>query len=92
MKKRALFILSMLLTIVPVNPIVTSVPATDVPRITKEQLLSILAYEDIFILDLRAEKGWEISKWKIKGAIHENPRSIQSWLYKYPKEKTFILY
>jgi rhodanese-related sulfurtransferase len=64
----------------------------DVPRISKEKLLSVLEHDDVVVIDVRQGKDWESSKWKIKGAIREDPKDVQSWANKYPKDRTLILY
>ena len=65
----------------------------EVPRMTKEELKSLLGNPGIIILDVRAGFDWDDSEWKIPGAVREDPRKeVRSWGGKYPKEKTLILY
>jgi hypothetical protein len=64
----------------------------DVPRISKEKLLSVLDHDDVVVIDVRQGGDWESSKWKIKGAIREDPNDVQSWENKYPKDRTLMLY
>jgi len=65
----------------------------EVPRVTKEQLLSMMGKPDVVILDVRESGSWEESKQKIQGAVRENPeKDIQGWYDKYPKEKTLVFY
>jgi hypothetical protein len=65
----------------------------EVPRMTKEELKSLLGNPGIIILDVRAGFDWDDSGWKIPGALREDPRKeLRSWVGKYPKEKTLILY
>ena len=64
-----------------------------VPRMTKEELKSLLDRPDVIIVDVRLEVGWKKSQWKIKGAVREDPeKDIKSWADKYPKEKTLVFY
>jgi rhodanese-related sulfurtransferase len=64
-----------------------------VPRITKEELRSMLDNPDVIIVDVRVEDEWKKSEWKIKGAVRENPEGdIQSTIEKYPKDKTLVFY
>jgi len=65
---------------------------TDVPRITKEELKSMLGNPDVVILDVRGAKQWKASEKKIKGAVWEDPGDMESWTDKYPKDKTLVLY
>jgi len=68
-------------------------PDVKVPRVTKEELKSMLNRPDVIIVDVRLEDEWKKTAWKIRGAVRENPeKEIQSWVDKYPKEKTLIFY
>jgi hypothetical protein len=65
----------------------------EVPKMTKEELRPMLGSPDVAILDVRLGAEWTSSKWKIQGAIREDPeKGIQSWAEKYPKDKTLVLY
>jgi hypothetical protein len=65
----------------------------EVPKMTKEELRPMLGSPDVAILDVRLGAEWTSSKWKIQGAIREDPeKGIQSWVEKYPKDKTLVLY
>jgi cytochrome c-type biogenesis protein CcmH/NrfG len=65
----------------------------DVPRISKEKLKAMLGKPDVTILDVRLEAQWQADAEKIPGAVHENPAlDVKSWLDKYPKDKTIVLY
>ncbi len=64
-----------------------------VPQMTKEELRPMLGSPDVAILDVRLEAEWKNSKWKIQGAIREEPeKGVQPWAGKYPKDKTLVLY
>jgi hypothetical protein len=45
----------------------------EVPRVTKEQLLSMTGKPEVVILDVRESESWEKSKQKIRGAVREDP-------------------
>jgi hypothetical protein len=64
----------------------------DVPRITKEELKSLLEDPDVTVLDVRIQEQWEISDAKIRGAVHEDQAKTTTWASKYPKDTTLILY
>jgi rhodanese-related sulfurtransferase len=67
--------------------------AADVPRISKEELKSMLNDPEVVILDVRASGDWDNSKRKIQGAVREDPNnSAKSWADKYSKDKTIVLY
>jgi rhodanese-related sulfurtransferase len=65
----------------------------EVPRVTKEQLLSMMGKPDVVILDVREPESWKKSKLKIQGAVREDPlKDVQGWSDKYPKDKTLVFY
>jgi rhodanese-related sulfurtransferase len=66
--------------------------AAEAPRMEKEQLKAQLGKPDVVVLDVRAFTDWVMTKEKIKGAVRENPRNLEDWSGKYPKEKTIVLY
>jgi rhodanese-related sulfurtransferase len=59
---------------------------------TKEQLLPMLGKSDVIIIDVRSKYDWDESKVKIKGAVREDGLKFGSWMKKYPKDKTIVLY
>jgi rhodanese-related sulfurtransferase len=66
--------------------------ADDAHTMTKEQLLPLLGNPDVIILDVRSKYDWDDSKVKIKGAIRQDGLKFGSWMKKYPKDKTIVLY
>ncbi len=79
----ALFLLSLL---------ATAAAAQGVERISKEETRSLLENPEAVILDVRSGGSWTESDMKIRGAVREEPGKFASWVDKYPKDKTFILY
>ena len=66
---------------------------SNVPRMTKEELRSMLGNPDVVILDVRASGDWNKSESKIKGAVREDSAiDVNSWANRYPKEKTLVFY
>jgi hypothetical protein len=63
-----------------------------VARMAKEQLKAQLGNPDFVIIDVRAAHDWQDSDIKIKGAIREDPSNLDSWIKKYPQNKTIVLY
>jgi len=64
-----------------------------VPRMTKEELKSLLGNPDVIVLDVRIADEWKRSDLKIKGAVHEDPeKDYRTWASKYPKDKTLVFY
>ena len=66
--------------------------ADDVPRITKEELKSMLGNPGVIIVDVRQDQQWKSSHLKILGAVHESPEYIEFWAGLYAKGKTLVLY
>ncbi len=60
----------------------------EVQRIDKERLCSMLGTPGVVVLDVRLAK----SKQKIWGAVHEDPRTVNTWADKYPIDTTLVLY
>jgi hypothetical protein len=66
---------------------------TKAPRITKEELKSILGQPDVVVVDVRVAEEWKKSEWKIKSAVREDPeKDIKTWADKYSKDKTLVFY
>jgi rhodanese-related sulfurtransferase len=66
--------------------------ADDAQMMTKDQLLPLLGKPDVIIIDVRTNYDWDNSNVKIKGAVHEEGMKFGSWMKKYPKDKTIVLY
>ncbi len=68
-------------------------PETQIPRMTKEELRSLLGNADVIIVDVRIAEEYRRSEWKIKGAVREDPeKDFRIWAEKYPKDKTVVFY
>ena len=59
---------------------------------TIEQLHSLLGKPNVIIIDVRSNYDWDESKVKIPGAVREEGMKFTSWMNKYPKDKTIVLY
>jgi hypothetical protein len=65
----------------------------EVPRISKEEVKAMLGNPDVVILDVRESQSWKEAKWKIQGAVREDPtKDVKTWAERYPKDDTLILY
>ena len=63
------------------------------PKVTKEELKSMLGNTDVVVIDVRLAEEWKKSQSKIIGAVREDPeKEIKTWVDKYPKEKTLVFY
>ena len=64
-----------------------------VDRISKEELKAMLGKPDVIIIDVRQPVDLATSTMMIKGAVREDPKQeVKSWVDKYPKDKTIVLY
>jgi hypothetical protein len=68
--------------------------AVEIPRISKEELKSMLGNPDVVVIDVRAIQDHKMSVKQIKGSVREDPgpSQVKSWANKYSKEKTIVLY
>ena len=71
-----------------------SIPAMsqEVPKMSKEELQKVLDKPDVIIVDVRTGMDWTASTMKVKGAVREEPDQVDSWINKYPKDKTLVFY
>ena len=72
--------------------LVLPVLAADAPRIEKEKLKEMLGKPELILIDVRAGADWKASTQKIKGAVREDPDQVDTWMKKYPKDKTLVFY
>lgn len=86
----ATLVVTLCLTVVGISALTAL--AQEAPRITKEELKETLSNPDVIIIDVRLGRDWENSELRIKGALREDPGNVNSWISKYPKEKTLVLY
>jgi hypothetical protein len=88
----AVFKISVALTLVAAFSLHAA--AVSAPRITKEELKSMLADPELVIVDLRRTKDWNSSEYKIKGAVRGNPdpSKVASWASSYGRDNTFVVY
>ncbi len=71
---------------------VASLFAAEAPRMSKEELQTMLGNPNVVVIDVRLSGDLAESNSKIKGAIVEDPRKVDSWMDKYPKDKTLVFY
>lgn len=64
----------------------------DAPRITIEELKSMLGNPNLVILDNLVGDQWETVDQKLPGAIHEDPDKVDTWAERYPKDKIYVTY
>jgi rhodanese-related sulfurtransferase len=66
--------------------------ASEIPRISKEELKSMLGKPEVVAIDVRTLWDRKMSLKQIKGAVREDPGDVKSWAKKYSKKKTIVLY
>ncbi len=71
---------------------VSLVLASEIQRISKEELKSMLGKPEVVVIDVRTLLNRKMRLKQIKGAVREDPDAVKSWAKKYSKEKTIVLY
>ena len=66
--------------------------ASEIPRMTKEQLKAKLGSPNLVVVDVRTGKDWKASEVKIKGAVRGEVDKIESWAKNYSKDTTLVIY
>ena len=92
MEQKAVRWLAAVLSLGVVLAVVVPAMSQEVPRISKEDLKEMLGKPDVVILDVRTSSDWNASTVKVKGAVREEANKVDSWIEKYPKDKTLVLY
>lgn len=92
MKSLTAAILIIIIGLLPIASCTKPSGPRAVPRITVEQLRTDLGNPDLVIIDVRTGPDWKNSQARIKGAVHEDPFRIGTWIDKYPKDKTIVIY
>ena len=60
--------------------------------ISKDQLKGELTKPDVTVIDVRIEREWDSTQWKIQGAQRQSPDEAKEWMGKYSKDKNIVLY
>ena len=96
MRPRICLILFLVVALIPVALTGYSAPPStveQVPRLTMDQVKSMIGKPDVVIVDIRYIKQYEQSDRKIPGAVFIQPEQFDEFAKKYPdKDKTYILY
>ncbi|MBM4348442.1 MAG: rhodanese-like domain-containing protein [Deltaproteobacteria bacterium] len=93
MKTRKLLIIGLFLLLIVTACLQNLASDSNIPKIAKEELRSMLGSPDLIILDVRAKEDWDKSELKIKGAVREDPeKDIHLWSDKYSKNKILVFY
>ena len=66
--------------------------SSDVPRMTVDELNTRLDEPGLIILDVRQDKDWATSDFKIKYAIYADPNAYDEWGAAYPRHQPIVLY
>jgi hypothetical protein len=66
--------------------------AQEAKRMSIEELKGMLGNPDLVIVDVRRDGDWKASTVKVKGAVREDPEKADTWMSKYPKDKTLVFY
>jgi hypothetical protein len=77
--------------ILPAGPVLASATKV-VPRMSIEELNKMLDDPELTLIDVRSGSDWKTSSDKIKGAVRQEPREVETWSADYDKAKTIVLY
>ncbi len=69
-----------------------AVAASEVQRMSTEELNSRLGQADIVVVDVRTDGDWNNSDKMIAGGIHISPNDITPLRTKFTKDQTIVLY
>lgn len=90
---RKLILLIAVATVIALAAVFTTpAAAQEAKRITIDELKGMLGNPDLVIVDVRTHADWKSSTVKIKGAVREDPEKVDTWMSKYPKDKTLVFY
>lgn len=64
----------------------------EAPRVDKETVKGWLGSPQVLIVDVRAGNDYTDSKTKIKGAVRQDPKEVQTWAASLPRDKKIVLY
>ncbi len=87
-----LMVLVVTLTCLPLAASASETKGDEPPRIDIPPVLATLGSPDLVIVDVRKDSDWAKSDVKIKGAVREDPKNVESWAAKYPQDKTIVFY
>ncbi len=70
----------------------TTVLASGVKTINKDELKAMLESPELVVLDVRTGRDWSSSEFKIKGAIRMTGKDVDVVASQHSKDKTLVLY
>ena len=68
------------------------VSATEVPRMSPDELKSRLGEAGLVVLDVRSGRDWNQSGQQIASSERVDPGGTSQWADHYPKDRTMVLY
>ncbi|MCB2187146.1 MAG: hypothetical protein KQJ78_12055 [Deltaproteobacteria bacterium] len=66
--------------------------AQEAPRMSLDELKSLLEKGPVNVVDVRQPADWAASDQMIKGAVRQLPGAVEEWAGQYPKDQTLVLY
>lgn len=92
MRRKAPAILAIGICTALVLTALSLVLSADVPKMTKDELRTLIEKGDVVVLDVRSGRDWKSSEFMIHKAVREDPGQVASWASKYAKDKTIVAY
>ena len=90
--KKMILLVAIVMVFAAAAVFATPAAAQDVKKMTIEELKGMLGNPDLVIIDVRREGDWKSSTVKVKGAVREDADKVDTWMNKYPKDKTLVFY
>jgi len=90
--RKVIVIVGIVMVFVLAAVFATQAAAQEAKRMSIEELKGMLGNPDLVIVDVRRDGDWASSQVKIKGAVREDPEKVDTWMSKYPKDKTLVFY
>lgn len=90
--KKVIVLMGIIMVFAVVAFLATPAVAQEAKRMSIQELKGMLGTPDLVIIDVRRDEDWKSSNVKIKGAVREDPEKVDTWMSKYPKDKTLVFY
>jgi rhodanese-related sulfurtransferase len=90
--KKVIVLMGIIMAFAIVASLATPAVAQEAKRMSIQELKGMLGTPDLVIIDVRRDEDWKSSNVKIKGAVREDPEKVDTWMSKYPKDKTLVFY
>ncbi len=85
-------IMTALLAVLFIWPLSVVIAKDTVSIVSKETVKTWLDTRAVTILDVRQERDWTASEFKIASAVRVDPNNISAWKNRFPRDRKLVLY